>query len=120
MGLLGKPGSCTLDVSLWDECCAPYALLAFVRHVSHEAGSSFTEIFNALEKFLILPRKSNYFREKIYTLAYYLGLIHESIQTFALSEGAWCHRVSGTFAFVDIVLELTTLSSLLFVASFLE
>ncbi len=30
-------------------------------------------------------------------LAYCLGLIHESIRTFALSEGAWCHKVCGMF-----------------------
>ncbi len=97
MGILGKPGSCTLDVSLWKEYLAPYVLLAFIRHVSHEAGSLFIEVFDALRDCLILPRTSKYFRERVSTLAYCLGLIYGSIRIFDLSEDVWCHRVSKMF-----------------------
>lgn len=51
------------------------------------------EVFNAVRRCLKLPRTSKYFRERVSTLAYCLGLIYESIRIFHLSEGVWCHRV---------------------------
>ena len=52
--------------------------------------------FDALKDYLKLPRSSKYFRERISTLAFCLGLIHRSVRTFALGKNEWHGLVNHT------------------------
>ena len=97
LGLLSRPDLCILDGSLWDQCPAPYVLVGIVRDLSYRAGSLFTELFDILKKCLELPRSAGVFRQRVSTLAFCIGLIYRSLETFALSKDQWSDKVRRSF-----------------------
>ena len=95
MMLLGAPALCTVDTKLWGHAAAPYIMLEFLRQLSHEACYLLVQIFAEADKFANskLRNKTTFTREKG-SIAFNLGLIHWSIESFASGKEHWAQSVN--------------------------
>nr|AUW31331.1 hypothetical protein [Cladonia uncialis subsp. uncialis] len=117
--LLRTPALCTFDKSLWKHRAAPYVMLEFLRQLSHEACDLFQHISSEVNKFANSKHQKKTFTRAKGSIAFAMGVIHTSIQSFASGKDDWAEshfmpeslydltpEVSGQLQWLDPMLTL--------------
>ena len=58
-------------------------MLEFLRQLSCSAAQSYKLIFDEIRTFVSGKRQRNFYSSQVYTLAFYLGLIHRAFEIIA-------------------------------------
>ena len=79
---------------LWKHPLAPYVMLEFLRELSHKACDLFQQISSKVNKFANSKHQKKTFTKAKGSIAFNMGVIHTSIQSFALGRSNWPEQVS--------------------------